>query len=141
MLEQARRNLDITDLVQVVDEDFGVSEFMSITKEDLQSKGRVVPIGSRRFARQNQLAQNLMGLVNSAAYQDPMVQAHISSIGLARVMEELLDFEKFGLVIPNIRVSEQMELQQQQTSSQQMQVSELAAANVADEEMANGPPQ
>jgi hypothetical protein len=141
MLEQARRNLDVTDVVQIIDDDFGVAEFMAITKEDLQSKGRVVPMGSRHFARQNQLAQNLLGLVNSAAYQDPMVQAHISSIGLAKALEELLDFEKFGLVIPNIRVAEQMELSQAQTSSQQIQVDELAAANQADQVMEedNGP--
>jgi hypothetical protein len=132
MLEQARRNLDVTDVVQVVDDDFGVSEFMAITKEDLQSKGRVVPQGARHFARQNQLAQNLMGLMNSGAYQDEMVRAHISSVGLARVMEELLDFEKFGLVIPNIRVAEQMELQQQQTSAQQVQVEELAPQEPTD---------
>jgi len=135
MLEQARRNLEVTDVVQLVDEDFGVSEFMNITKEDLQSKGRIVPMGARHFARQNQLAQNLIGLTNSAVYQDEMVKAHISSIGLAKLLEELMDFEKFGLVIPNIRVSEQMELQQQQTSAQTIQVDELAAANEADDVM------
>lgn len=138
MLEQARRHIDMSDIVETIDDDFGVAEFITVTKEDLQSKGRIVPTGSRHFARQNQLAQNLMGLLNSAAYQDEMVRAHISSIGLAKAMEELLDFEKFGLVIPNIRVTEQMELQQQTTSAQQIQVDELAAANEA-QEVTDGP--
>ena len=78
MLEQARRNLEITELVSILDEDYGVTEFMNITQKDLQSKGRLVPMGARHYARQNQLAQNIMGFVNSAAYQDPLVQAHIS---------------------------------------------------------------
>ena len=108
---------------------------MNITKEDLQSKGRIVPQGSRHFARQNQLAQNLMGLLNSAAYQDEMVRSHISSVGLAKAMEELLDFDKFKLVTPNIRIAEQMELQQAQTSAQSIQVDELAAADQADADM------
>jgi hypothetical protein len=141
MLELARRNLNVTDLVSVIDDDFGVVEFKSITQEDLQSKGRLTPVGARHYARQNQLAQNLMGFINSAAYQDPMVQAHVSSIKLAKTIEQLLDIEQFGLVIPNIRVAEQMELQQQQTSAQEIQVDELAAANEASanqEEELNG---
>ena len=30
---------------------------------------------------------------------------------MAQVMEDLLDIEKFGMVIPNIRVAEQLETQ------------------------------
>ena len=88
-------------------------------------------MGARHYARQNQLAQNIMGFVNSAAYQDPLVQAHISGLKLAKTFEQLLDIGKFGLVQQNIRIAEQMELQQQQTSSQKIQVDQLAAEQEA----------
>lgn len=138
MLETARRNLEIADVAQVVDDDFGVTEFMKITPDDLKKQGRLVPVGARHFARQNQLAQNLVGFVNSAAYQDPAVQVHVSGIKLAQTFEELLDLDKFDLVQSNIRIAENMETQQAQTSSQELQVGQLQAANAADEEALNG---
>jgi hypothetical protein len=131
MLELSRRNLEVTDVISVIDDDFGVVEFKSITQEDIQTQGTLTPVGAKHFARQNQLAQNLMGFINSAAYADEMVKAHVSSIKLAKTIESLLDIEEFGLVIPNVRIAEQLELQQQQTSAQEIQVDELAAANEA----------
>ena len=134
MLEQARRNLDVEEAVPVINNEFGVKEFLTITRKDLESKGKLVPRGARHFARKNQLAQNLMGLANSAIYQDPGVQTHISGLGLAEAIEELLDIDRFELVRKNIRVSEAMETQQAQTSAVELQTRELADANaIADD--------
>ena len=134
MLEQARRNLDVAEQIPIINEEFGVVEFKQIQKSDIASKGKLVPRGARHYARKNQLAQNLMGLGNSAIYQDPAVQVHISGIGLAKAVEELLDIERFNLVQPNIRVTEQMETQETQTSAVEIQARELQDASALEEE-------
>jgi hypothetical protein len=113
MLEQSRRNLDTVDLIRMGTEQEDSVEFMSITAEDLKASGRLYPVGSRNFARQTQLAQNLMAVTNSAAYQDPAVNSHISGVEVARQMTELSDLggatsRLFG---ENIRISEQLDTQ------------------------------
>ena len=109
MLEVARRNLDVTDQVRIQDDDLGVVEFTDIKQEDIQASGVLVPIGARHFARKNQLAQNLVQLTSSPAYQDPAVNAHISGKSIAKAVEELLDMERFDLVRENVRVAETTE--------------------------------
>jgi hypothetical protein len=138
MFEEARRSLDSADIVQTTDNDYGVEEFLAVSADDLKARGNLVPVGARHFARKNQMVQNLVGLVNSAAYQDPMVQAHISSLKLAEILQELMDLDKYGLVRQNIRISEQAELQRTETASQEQQVTELATANAVDQEQLEG---
>lgn len=109
MLEAARRYIDKTDIVRVMDDDFGVIEFLNVTPDDIKATGRLVPIGARHFARQNQLAQNLLSFTSSPAYADPSVVTHISGLRVAKVMEELTGLDKFELVRPNVRVIENQE--------------------------------
>jgi len=118
MLELARRNMEISDVVRVVDDEFGAALFETITPEDLAARGKIRPIGARHFASKANQMQNLLNLMNSAVGQDPAVNVHISGIKTAQVMEELLDIEKFGLVQPNIRVAEQMETQRMVNAGQ-----------------------
>jgi hypothetical protein len=117
MLEAGRRNLRETDIIRSMDSDLGVAEFMSITQEDIQAKGTLVPQGARHFARSAQLVQNLNTFVGSAAYADPGVQVHVSGLTIAKTFQELIGLEKFDLVQPNVRVTEQMETQRTQQAA------------------------
>lgn len=110
MLEISRRNMGPSDVVRVMDDQFGVVEFMKITKEDITAKGKIRPIGARHFMRNANIIQNLTQL-NAGIGQDEAVKVHISGKGLAHLVEELLDLERYGLVQDNIRVAEQLETQ------------------------------
>lgn len=111
MLELARRNIDNKELVRVMDDDLGVVKFLEITKKDLQAKGRLVPIGARHFAAQANLIQNLTTLSNTAIYNDPAVQVHISGLKLARLIEDNMGWKQHRLVEPNVRIVENAESQ------------------------------
>lgn len=128
MLELARRNMEISDVVRVVDDEFGAALFETITPEDLASRGKLRPMGARHFAAKANQFQNLNALTNSAIYNDPAVNTHFSGAKLAQVIEDLLDIEKFELVSPNIRVAEQLETQRLiDTGAQQLQEERAAA--------------
>lgn len=111
MLETARRNMGPSELVRVMDNDFAVVNFMKITREDITARGKIRPIGARHFARNANLMQNLTQWYNSPIGQDPAVQAHISGKALAKISEELLEIDRFGIVQDNIRLAETLETQ------------------------------
>lgn len=119
MLEVARRNLDAPALVSVVSDDLGIREFLQITPEDIRAKGRLVPMGARHFASQAQLVQNLVSLSNTGLYQDPAVQAHMSSKGIAKVLVSALNLDRYNIYAENIRVTELQETQQLSQQSQE----------------------
>lgn len=112
MLEVARRNLDQPVLVGLVSDDTGIKEFMSISRQDITAKGRLVPMGARHFAAQAALVQNIVQLSGTGLYMDPAVQAHLSSKQLAKVVVSALDLDKYNVYGENIRVTEQLETQQ-----------------------------
>jgi hypothetical protein len=109
MLETATRNLDQNDIVRVMDNDIGVQQFLTITKDDITASGKLRPIGARHFAAQAQLMQNLQGLANSPLYQT--VSPHISSKKLATLVEDVLGLGRYELFKPNVAVFEQQETQ------------------------------
>lgn len=111
MLEIARRHADASDLIRVMDDDIGVVEFLTITREDITASGKLRPVGARHFAAQATLVQNLMGFFNSPLAQDPTVTAHISGKAIAKMLEEVLGLEKFKLVQANARIFEMQETQ------------------------------
>lgn len=111
MLELARRNMEVSDVVRVVDDEFGAALFETISPEDLAAKGKLRPVGARHFAANANRFQNLLNLMNSAVGQDPAINTHISGVRVAQLVEQLLDLERFELVQPNIRVAEQLETQ------------------------------
>lgn len=119
MLEVARRTLDAPALVSVVSDDLGIREFLQITPEDIRAKGRLVPMGARHFASQAQLVQNLVSLSNTGLYQDPAVQAHLSSKGIAKVLVSALNLDRYNIYAENIRVTEAQETQQLTQQSQE----------------------
>jgi hypothetical protein len=126
MLQAARSNINGVEVVQALDDDFAVTEFLKITPKELNQKGKLYPIGARHFAKQAQIIQNLLGFVNSAAYADPAVAAHVSGIKIAELLEEMLGLDKYDLVQNNIRVAEQQETQQLVSQTQEENVTQIA---------------
>lgn len=106
MLELSRRALSGNDFIKVIDDKKGTQLFQEITKDDLVGVGNVYPTGARHFAAKATLVQNLTQLAGSPIGQDPAVNVHISGLGTAKLMEDLLDLEKWQLVRENIRVEE-----------------------------------
>tara|TARA_R110000787_G_scaffold169085_2_gene281803 strand:- start:193 stop:2025 length:1833 start_codon:yes stop_codon:yes gene_type:complete len=149
MLETARRNMSSKDVVKAIDNELGVQIFQDITKDDLTAKGRIYPTGARHFAAKANLLQNLVQLAGSAMGQDPSVNVHMSGKKLAKLIEEVLDLEKYGIYKENVRIFEQQETQtlvntaQQEVDGQQATANEMAGVP-DDQEALNGmdvPPQ
>ncbi len=117
MLADARQNLDGLDIVRVIDNDLGVTDFLEITKDDITARGTLRPIGARHFAQQAQLIQNLNQLASGGIL--PLINAHISGKNLARLIEDALQISRFGVIRPNAAVAEATETQQLMAASQE----------------------
>ncbi len=105
MLEVAVRNLDMVDTIRVMDTDMGVVTFMNVTKEDITAAGKLRPIGSRHFAAQSQLMQNLLQLFNSSVGQ--LILPNVNTNELTKLVEEALQLERFQLFQENAQLFEQ----------------------------------
>lgn len=142
-IELAKRFLDGSDIIKVTDDESGVEEFITITNEKLRASGQLVPRGARHFARKNQLMQEIANL-QQGILQDPEVLQHISSKKLAQtVVEDLLDFQRFDLFKPYVRIEEQSEAQQLIQTAQQQAASAASletpeAAQNAQQEIGQG---
>ena len=127
MLESAKRNFDLPEIAKVMDDDFGVMDFMSITKQDLTAKGKIRPIGARHYAARAQLMQNMLGIFNSPIGQ--VIAPHISAKKLANMVEEYMGFEKYDFIKDNAALfegaeQEKLKMQiQQDLQTQDMQPS------------------
>lgn len=116
MLETARRNMDTKDVISIMDDDFGVANFIKVDKAMITATGKVRPIGARHFAAQAQLVQNLSTLM--ASPMAAQLAPHLSSIKLAKLLEDSLNIQRYGLFSPNIAVQEQQATQQAATAAQ-----------------------
>lgn len=136
-MEVARRNIQGTDLVRITDDDFGVADFLKITKEDLTANGTLVPVGARHFARQATLVQNLQQF-QIALQQDPMLSMHFPAERLAKAWEDLLGFRRLELYDKFGRVDEEMELERLRLAAQeQIELENQAAFNDGQEQDPN----
>ena len=114
MLELSRRNWNPTmSSVPVFDDEFKVTTFQTLTPADITGAGRIRPIAARHFAEKAEKVQNLNNLFNSHVGQQPDVLMHFSGVEMAKLMEDLLDLQDYGLVTPYIRLSEQADAQRQ----------------------------
>jgi len=107
MLECAARNLDRDDVVRVMDDDLGVQQFLSITKDDITASGKIRPVGARHFAAQAQLVQNLTAMSNTPVWQQ--ISQHVSSKQLAKLVEDVMGLSRYSLFQANVGVFEQQE--------------------------------
>jgi hypothetical protein len=115
MLEVARRNMDYEDTAKVLNEDTGLYFFTQITRDDLRSNGKIVPMGARHFAERAQRVQTLTTMFQVKA-SDPSVASHLSGKEFARLLaDELGEPALFG---ENIAVAEQLETQKVVTEAQ-----------------------
>jgi hypothetical protein len=117
MLAEARQNLNGMDVARVYDDDLGVVDFLSITKEDITARGTLRPIGARHYAQQAQFLQNLNQLMNGPLGQ--MISPHVSGKQMARVVEDALQLSRYGVIRPNVAVMEQAETQKLVLASQE----------------------
>jgi len=109
MVETAKRNLSVKDVLRVVDTDTGAVSFQDITKEDLTAKGKLRPVGARHYASQAQLVQNLTQLFNSPLGQ--IIQPDLSRKELTKLIEEIMGLSRYKLFKDNIAIVEQKETQ------------------------------
>lgn len=121
MLVLARENLtDAT--IRVINEDYGATEFLNITREDLSANGRLKPVAARHFAEQAELIQNLTNFANSPIAG--MVAPHMSSVRMAAVIEDVLNLEDYEIFTPWIKFSEDAEGQKMQMAAQESLMTE-----------------
>jgi hypothetical protein len=139
-LEVAKANPDFNDLIDVLGED-GVVEFIEITRADLKSNGKLVPIGARYYDRRQQLVQNFQ-LLQQGLSQDPMAMQHLPSITVAKIYAELMDMAE--VVEPYARVGEEAQLARLQQAAQTQLQSEnevdIGGEPVGPEEQDDGVP-
>ena len=115
-LEVARTNPNVEDLVDTLDEN-GAQQFLEISRADLLSNGKLVPVGMRYYERKQQLVQNFQ-LLQQSLSQDELAIQHFSSIQLAHMYAEFMDMEDTGVVKPFVRVGEMAELAKYQQAAQ-----------------------
>lgn len=120
-IEVARRNLNVSDIIRTLDSETGALLFRSITKDDITANGKLVPIGSRHFARVAQTAQDISQFL-SIIRQDPLMVQHFPSEKVAGVLLDVLELDKFDLFKPYGRVEEEANLARlQNTANDQVQ--------------------
>lgn len=124
MLESARRNMDVSDTIRVINDDLGISVFSEISKQDILGKGVLRPVGASHFAERAQRVQNLQQMLQVKA--DPSVGAHLSGRKVAEIIaDELGEKDLYG---ENIAVQEALKTQQAQQEAEVQNVDMLAAA-------------
>jgi hypothetical protein len=136
MLETSKRNIDVNEIARVMDDDLGVADFLSITKEDITAKGKLRPIGARHYAARAQLVQNMLGLFNSPMGQ--LIGPHISAKRLAKMVEEYMGFEQYEFIKDNAAVFEQAETQKLANQASQSIQAEAAVPTEAGMQAAPG---
>lgn len=111
MLELARRMMDET-TVRVLDNEYNVAIFQSLTSDDISGAGRIRPVAARHFVEVAERVQAITQFFSTGPGMDPAVTVHISGLETARLFEELLNLKDYKLVEPFIRLTEQAEGQQ-----------------------------
>lgn len=109
MLELARRNMSGSDLVRVMDDDLGVVNFLTITKEDITASGKLRAVGARHFAERATMLQNITGIANSALGQDPGIRPHWSGKELAKLILWLTGLDATKIYGENIQIMEALQ--------------------------------
>lgn len=105
MLEVSRRNMDKPDVIRTVDNDLGVQNFSTITRDDIVANGLLRPVGARHFAKQAQDLQNLIGVFNSPIGQ--MIMPHTSGIVMTDFIKDTTGLTGYDMFKPNVGVEEQ----------------------------------
>ena len=130
MLAEGRQNMSGRVSLRSINDQLGVEEFINLTPEDLVANGSIRPIGSRHFAEQSNLVQNLSQLSNTALGQ--MILPHWSSEKIAELIADSLQLDRFGVFRKNVALVEDAERTELSNNLGQI-VNERSAATVEDE--------
>lgn len=136
MLEEGRRKLDTTDVVRIMDDDLGVEDFLSITKDDITARGKLRPIGARHFAQQAQLLQSIQ--IAMSGELGAKIAPHWSGIELAKLVEDALQISNLKIVKPNIGIIEQIDSQKIATAAQEQAMVEQSVPAPGEEPSVEG---
>lgn len=129
-IEVARKFMS-SDTVKIIDDDLGVVSFEKITRDDISANGTIVPVGAQHFIERAQRIQEMQGLMNMLA-GDEQVRTHFSSVDMAKEIEDILGKDPQTMVVPYVRISEQLQAaQMQNTAARQLEDEEI---NTLDEE-------
>jgi hypothetical protein len=126
MLELARRNMTNTTAIPVMDDEFKIQVFQSLTVEDITGVGRLKAVGSRHFAEQTEMIQNIQGMAASPVW--PFIQKHWSGQKLAKLYEDVFNLQKYHMVVPNIALAEEADAQRQVQVLQEQLHQEMGTA-------------
>lgn len=127
MLELARRNMVNTTAIPVFDDTYKMQKFQELTVEDITGIGRIRVVGSRHFAEQAELVQNLGALSTSPVWQ--YIQPHFSSQKLAKLYEDLFNLGDYEIVSPDVGIYEQADAQRKIQAIQEQLHSEMGTAS------------
>lgn len=104
MLEESRRNFGGVEQIKTTDPKYKTEVFIEVTKEDLVG-GQLYPMGARHFAEQAKFMQELNTTI-TAIQSMPSVANHISSIRVAKAIEENMGWAAWGIVQENVKITE-----------------------------------
>ncbi len=119
MLELARRRMSDAVQIRSVDEEFKIAVFATLGPQDITGNGRIRPVAAKHFAEKAEQIQNLSNFANTPLYADQAINVHMSGLQIAKLLEELLQLEKYKVVEPFIRITEMADAQRMQNSSQE----------------------
>jgi len=132
-VEVAHRNIGTGDIVETIDDDIGVLEFMTVTKEDLHARGKLRAQGASFFKKQAQLTQTLNTFTSQVLTADPDIRIHFPAKERAKLWAQVLELEGMNLFREFGALDEQLEIQEQQRAAQAVDDENEAASIVADE--------
>jgi hypothetical protein len=107
MLETSVRNLDGSDVIEVMNDELGFTMFKTVTKNDITANGLLRPIGARHFAKQAQDLQNLTQMMNTPLGQSSL--PHLSGKAAYKMIEDVSGLEGYKLFSDFIAIAEQQE--------------------------------
>ena len=127
----AKEGMTGTDTAAMKTGEDGLQEYFQVSKQDLLVNGRVVPIGARHFARQQQLAQDLKDF-QAVLSMDKELQQHFSSVKMGALWESVLDFEEYHAYQAYARIDEQTEMARRTQAAQQTLQNESKVPDAVD---------
>jgi Ca2+/Na+ antiporter len=107
MLDAARRYMDSTEVIRILDTSINVQKFREIGQTDLNASGILRPVGARHFAQQATELQNIIGVFNSPIAQ--FIAPHTSGIALSEFVNDISNVRGYEIFRPNVAIAEQQE--------------------------------
>lgn len=137
MLELASRNMDVT-VIRVLDDEYKMNVFSSLTKEDITGSGRIKPIAARHFAEKAELIQNITQLFSSKLGQ--MVAPNVSTAKLTSMVEDTFELNDWELFSPNAAITDEADRQKLINAHQEgVSTAAMTPAGIAQDDHSRAP--